>query len=619
MVPYSSWLSAGDNSWQLTAATLVGLMSIPALAVLYGGLVQKKWAINTVLMVFCTFCLTLIVWVLWAFKMGFGTPLVHTFLGDPRSVLGHAAEEGQASIPLLNGLMPNFRFPESSLMYFQFVFAAITPILFIGSVIGRVSFKVWLIFVPLWITFAYAVNAFLLWGGGYWAGKGALDFSGGYVIHLAAGVSGFVAAAVVGPRLKRDRERAIPNNLLFVAVGAGILWLGWNGFNGGDPYFAGADAAAAVVNTNVATAVAMMTWIVMDMAFSSEKKPTFLGGVNGMICGLVGITPAAGYVNGFGAILIGLLDSAIVWVAWYYLPKYVWPFNKVDDALGVVYTHGIAGLFGGLMVGLFADPKMIEYIGLGKNPSVSGAGLFYGHPKQLAIQAGAALTIIIWDAAVTFVILMVIKYVFRMNLRLPDDVLEIGDVAVHGEEAYPSDELVSVSATSIADEARSVDGKVPEKAVTALEGRYLARRACAACGRSVTGSASGHPRREVPGCVTRSDARLPGAAAQPGGGHGQARQRDHRPGHRPEGGAGHDAPADHAGALESEDDSGQRDEKSHADEQGPPHNGCLFPARWAWPVKCLHPGNGLASAAVHGTAVSGRGRLPPATRTRALR
>ncbi len=294
MVPYSSWLSAGDNSWQLTAATLVGLMSIPALAVLYGGLVQKKWAINTVLMVFCTFCLTLIVWVLWAFKMGFGTPLVHTFLGDPRSVLGHAAEEGQASIPLLNGLMPNFRFPESSLMYFQFVFAAITPILFIGSVIGRVSFKVWLIFVPLWITFAYAVNAFLLWGGGYWAGKGALDFSGGYVIHLAAGVSGFVAAAVVGPRLKRDRERAIPNNLLFVAVGAGILWLGWNGFNGGDPYFAGADAAAAVVNTNVATAVAMMTWIVMDMAFSSEKKPTFLGGVNGMICGLVGITPAAG-------------------------------------------------------------------------------------------------------------------------------------------------------------------------------------------------------------------------------------------------------------------------------------------------------------------------------------
>jgi ammonium transporter, Amt family len=465
--PYPSWLSAGDNSWQMTAATLVGLMSIPALAVLYGGLVQKKWAMNTVLMVFATFCLTLITWVLWAFKMGFGTPLISTFVGDPRTVLGQMAEQGQASIPLLNGLMPKFRFPESSLMYFQFVFAAITPILFIGSVIGRISFKVWMIFVPLWITFAYAVNAFLLWGGGYWAGKGALDFSGGYVIHLAAGVSGFVAAAVVGPRLKRDRERAVPNNLLFVAVGAGILWLGWNGFNGGDPYFAGADAAAAVVNTNLATAVAMMTWILMDMWFSKEKKPTFLGGLNGMICGLVGITPAAGYVNGLGAIVIGLVCSAVVFVAWAYLPKYVWPFNKVDDALGVVYTHGIAGLLGGLLVGCLADPKMIEYIGLGKSSSISGAGLFYGHPHQLLVQFEAALTIIVWDAAVTFVILMFIKYVLRMNLRIPDDQLEIGDIAVHGEEAYPSEDLVSVG-SSRADEASptSPDGKIPEKAAS---------------------------------------------------------------------------------------------------------------------------------------------------------
>ncbi len=161
---------------------------------------------NTVLMVFSTFCLVLITWVLWAFKMGFGHPWIGTFVGIPGTVLGHNALQGQANVPLLDGLMPKFRFPEASLVYFQFVFAAITPILFIGSVIGRISFKVWLIFVPLWITFAYAVNAFLLWGGGYWAGKGALDFSGGYVIHLAAGTSGFVAAAVIGPRLARDRR-----------------------------------------------------------------------------------------------------------------------------------------------------------------------------------------------------------------------------------------------------------------------------------------------------------------------------------------------------------------------------------------------------------------------------
>jgi len=443
VIPYPTWLGSGDNAWQMTAATLVGLMSIPALAVLYGGLVQKKWAMNTVMMVFCTFCLTLITWVLWAYKMGFGTPLISTFVGDPRTILGANALQGQATIPLLNGLMPAFKLPQASVAYFQFVFAAITPILFIGSVLGRISFKVWLIFVPLWITFAYAVNAFLLWGGGYWAGKGALDFSGGYVIHLAAGVSGFTAAAIIGPRLKRDREKAVPNNLLFVAVGAGILWLGWNGFNGGDPYFAGADAGAAVVNTNLATAVAMMAWILMDMFWSPEKKPTFLGGLNGMICGLVGITPAAGYVNGLGAIVIGVVDSAIVWVAWQYLPKYVWPFNRVDDALGVVYTHGIAGLFGGLMVGLLADPNMIEYVGLGKTSSVSGTGAFYGHPHQLLVQFLAALTIIIWDALVTAVILYFIKFVLRMKLRLDDADLEIGDVAVHGEEAYPIEEVLT--------------------------------------------------------------------------------------------------------------------------------------------------------------------------------
>jgi Amt family ammonium transporter len=445
----------------MTAATLVGLMSIPALAVLYGGLVQKKWAMNTMMMVFCAFGMTLIVWFLWGFKMGFGTPLIGSFVGDPRTVLGASAEQGQANIPLLNGLMPSFKLPGASVEYFQFVFAGITPILFVGSVLGRIKFKVWLIFVPLWITFAYCVNAFMLWGGGYWAQNGALDFSGGYVIHLAAGTSGFVAAAIIGPRLKRDRERAVPNNLLFVAVGAGILWLGWNGFNGGDPYFAGSDAAAAIVNTNLATAVAMMTWVFMDMGLGKERKPTFLGALNGIICGLVGITPAAGYVNGLGAIVIGVVCSAVVWFAWIYLPKYVWPFNKVDDALGVVYTHGIAGLLGGLLTGLLADPSMLEYIGLGKTASLSGTGAFYGHPHQLLVQFLAALTIIVWDAIVTAVILFFIKYVLRIKLRMKDEELEIGDVAVHGEEAYPVEGGMSaLSAASAAEAATPAEEPV---------------------------------------------------------------------------------------------------------------------------------------------------------------
>jgi Amt family ammonium transporter len=203
----------------------------------------------------------------------------------------------------------------------------------------------------------------------------------------------------------------------------------------------------------------MLTWIIMDMTFSREKKPTFLGALNGLICGLVGITPAAGYVNGLGAIVIGLVCSSIVWVAWIYLPRYVWPFNKVDDALGVVYTHGIAGLFGGLLTGLLADPNMIEYLGLGKNPSFSGTGLFYGHPHQLLVQFEAAVTIIVWDAAVTFVLLKVIG--LFVKLRIPDEDLEIGDIAVHGEEAYPSEDLVSVG-SSRADEASPTvpEGKV---------------------------------------------------------------------------------------------------------------------------------------------------------------
>jgi ammonium transporter, Amt family len=461
MTPYPSWLNPGDNAWQLVAATLVGLMSIPGIAVLYGGIVQKKWAVNTMLMAFTGFSAVLVVWVLWGFKMGFGDPqplgpgILQAAVGKPRTILG-AANQHQAFIPLINGSsppgMPHFNFSETSLAYFQFVFAAITPLLFLGSVVGRISFKVWLIFVPLWSTFAYSVNAFLLWGGGWWAqphtslgnwfSTGAMDFSGGYVIHLAAGVSGFTAAAIIGPRLAKDRARAVPNNLPIAAVGAGILWLGWNGFNGGDPYFAGANASLAVLNTNLCTAVALLTWVLWDIFVSPQRKPTFLGAVNGMIVGLVGITPAAGFVNSFGAMIIGVVASSIVWMSWNWLGRTA-PFKKVDDALGVIHTHGVAGLAGGLLVGVLADPNVIEYLGNGKDISdVTGAGWLWGHhPGQILIQLGAALTVIIWDVFVTFVILRVLG--LFMKLRAPDEALEVGDVAVHDEEAYPDETLVT--------------------------------------------------------------------------------------------------------------------------------------------------------------------------------
>ncbi len=441
LVPYASWLHPGDNSWQLTAATLVGLMSIPGLAVLYGGLVQKKWVVNTMMMAFTAFSAVLIVWVLWAFKMGFGVPVnlgpgfLGQFVGHPGSVLNSLSEQGQAQIPLLNGLMPKLRFPESSLIYFQFVFAGIAPLLFLGSVLGRMSFRAWMIFVPLWSTFVYAIDAFLIWGGGFFGSKGALDYSGGYVIHLSAGITGFVAAAVIGPRLRKDRETTAPTNLLLVAVGAGILWLGWNGFNGGDPYFASADASAAVLNTNMATGAALLTWVFID-AFSHIKKPTFLGAVNGMIVGLVAITPAAGYVNGYGAIAIGVIASFIVWFSFNKLSQ-KWFFAKVDDAMGVVHTHGVAGLVGGLLTGVFADPSMIEYLGLGKAASSSAKGLLYGHPWQVVIQLYTGLWVIGWSALITFILLKLVSLI--TPLRMSDEVLEIGDLAIHGEQVEPSD------------------------------------------------------------------------------------------------------------------------------------------------------------------------------------
>ncbi len=452
-LPYPHWLSSGDNAWQLTAATLVGLMSLPGIAVLYGGIVKKKWAVNTMVMAFVAFACVLVVWVLWAYNMGFGSSFIHlgsavrgTVLGKPGPVLDHLHEQDRATIPQASDLAgPALALPGSTLVYFQFVFAAITPLLFLGSVLGRMSLKAWLVFVPLWTTCAYTVNAMLLWGGGYWAQRGALDYSGGYVIHLAAGTTGFVAAAVIGPRLKADRESCSPNNLLLVAAGAGILWLGWNGFNGGDPYFASADAAAAVLNTNLATGAALLTWLGIDM-FAGPRRPQFLGAVNGMIVGLVAITPAAGFVNGWGALVIGVVASAVVWCSWNVAARKLRILRKVDDALGVFHTHGVAGLVGGLLVGVFADPKMIEYPVVNKSGhgivmATGAAGWAYGNFHQVLVQAGAALTVIVWDALVTYVLLKFIEKVLRIPLCFGAAELEGGDAVIHGEEVLPPEPL----------------------------------------------------------------------------------------------------------------------------------------------------------------------------------
>src|ERR1700759_2948329 len=438
------WLSEGANSWQLTAATFVGLMSIPGLVVLYGGVMQKRWSVNSMMMAFVAFAIVLILWVLVGFKMAFGDP-IHIFgatsgffgnmWGKPGSILNSHSLLEQARI----GDLPEeeFLFPMSTLAYFQIVFAAITPILMLGSVLGRFNFKAWIPFVALWTLLIYTINAFMIWGGGFFAQKGAVDFSGGYVIHLAAGVSGFVAAAVIGPRLQRDREVDAPNNLAMVAVGAGLLWLGWNGFNGGDPYASNMSAAAAILNTNLCTAVAFMMWVAWG--YINGRKPSMIGGVNGIITGLVAITPAAGYVNGWGAIAIGIIACTLVYFALNYLSR-LRPFRNVDDTLGVVYTHGMAGLAGGLLTGIFADPNMAVWYTTSKHGLVatgSAAGVVHGSFTLLKWQVFAAAWVIFWSALVTYILLKVVG--LFVPLRMSTENMEIGDTAEHGHEVYPSD------------------------------------------------------------------------------------------------------------------------------------------------------------------------------------
>jgi Amt family ammonium transporter len=433
LIPGPDWLNPGDTAWQLTAATLVGLQSVPGLAILYAGLMKRKWALNSALMVLYAFAMTLLVWTLWSYNMSFGNSAKlfgQDVIGVPWPVNFASSEVAQSTIPLLtsSGGLPALRFPNSAMVYFQFVFGAITVIILGGALLGRMNFKAWMLFVPLWMTLVYPVGAFMIWGGGWLAQQGAVDYSGGYVIHVAAGISGVVAAAIVGPRLLKDRQENNPSNLLMAIAGGGLLWLGWNGFNGGDPYTANADAAAAVLNTNLATATALIVWMLLDVFMTG--KSNVAGMINGMIAGLVAITPGAGWVNGFGAILIGGVAAVIPWFTMQYLPRVNF-FQKIDDTLGVMHTHLFPGAVGGLMVGLVADPGMVEYLGSGNTPSFAVTGLFYGNPHQLFVQALALGFILAYDGVATFAVIKLVG--FLVPLRMPARHLEVGDEMVHGD------------------------------------------------------------------------------------------------------------------------------------------------------------------------------------------
>ena len=276
-----------------------------------------------------------------------------------------------------------------------------------------------MIFVPAWSLLVYSPLSYWLFAGGWLNQLGAVDFSGGYVIHLSAGITALAAALAVGPRLSSDRKLK-PNSVTLVFIGAGILWLGWNGFNGGDPYGATIDAAIAVLNTELAAAASVIAWVLMDMRF--KHKPTLIGATTAAVTGLVAITPAAGYVNGWGALIIGIAAGTIPWVAINNLA----PRLKLDDSLGVFPAHGVAGLTGGLLTGVLADPAVTQFVS-----ATPFAGALYGNPDLLGVQALAAVVVIVYVFIVSFALLKVIgKF---MPLRESDEKLRVGDAAIHGE------------------------------------------------------------------------------------------------------------------------------------------------------------------------------------------
>jgi len=420
-----AWLEKGDNAWQLTAASLVALQSVPGLVVLYAGWVKHKWAINSAFMAFYAFGAVLICWVLWAYKESFGNQML-PFVGYPGPAVAMDYELKQSYLPAA-ALYQNF--PQSTMVYFQFVFAAITLILVAGSYLCRMNFFAWMIFVPLWLTFSYAIGAFSIWGGGFLFKLGVIDYSGGYVIHLSSGTAGFVGAYWIGPRIEEDLDDNTPNNILLMLVGAGILWIGWNGFNGGDPYAASPDAGAAVLNTNLCTAFSSFVWVMMDLAY--YRRPSIIGAIQGMITGLVAITPAAGVVAGWGAIALGLGSGTIPWVSLNLGKRHLSIFQRVDDTLDVFHTHFVGSLVGGLGTGLFATAKGCAAFGI-TNPG----GVIDGNGRQFWVQIVGALFVIGWNIVWTSLIMLFIKYVLRVPLRMSDAACLIGDYAIHEEESY---------------------------------------------------------------------------------------------------------------------------------------------------------------------------------------
>ncbi|RTZ97204.1 MAG: ammonia channel protein [Deltaproteobacteria bacterium] len=402
-------LNSGDTAWMMISTALVMMMTPAGLALFYGGMSRNKNLLNTFAMTFVAYCLGSVIWMVWGYTLAFGPDHAGMIGG-----LGHLFMAG-IGVDDLTGTIPTLVF-----VLFQMTFAAITAALVLGSIVDRMKFSAWIVFTVLWMTVIYCPIAHWVWGGGWMAKIGALDFAGGNVVHINAGVAALVLCLVLGKRIGYGREAMFPSSITLTALGAALLWFGWFGFNAGSRMAADGVAGSAFLVTNTSAAMGALTWMFVE--WKVNKKPTVLGIASGAVAGLVAITPAAGFVNLSGALIIGTGAGVIGFYGVTLLKRKL----NYDDSLDVFGVHGMCGIWGALATGLFADPAITE----------GASGLFYGNPKQLWIQFVSIVATALFTAIGTFLVLMVTKTVTHGIRVSAEDEIEGLDSAVHGERAF---------------------------------------------------------------------------------------------------------------------------------------------------------------------------------------
>ena len=407
-------INSGDTAWMLVSSALVMLM-VPAVGFFYAGMVRSKNVVSVLKQSMVILSLVTLQWVLIGYTLVFGK--------DINGLIGDLSFLGLRGV----GFAPNADYaatiPHLVFMVFQGMFAIITPALIIGAFVERIRFKTLVIFTLAWATLVYDPIAHWVWGvGGFLRNQGALDFAGGTVVHISAGFSAIAAAWLIGKR--EDHKTAHPatsaNNVPFVILGAALLWFGWFGFNAGSALSSGALAASAFVVTNIAAAAAALTW--MTLSWSQNRKPSAMGTVTGAVCGLVAITPASGFVGPISAIAIGIISGVVTYLALYFRSKKI----NVDDTLDVWAAHGIGGVTGAVLTGIFAEKAINEF---GNN------GLLFGNPGQLWIQIGAVFVTATYSFFATVILLKVINYFSELRVSKAEEKQGL-DMAVHGEAGY---------------------------------------------------------------------------------------------------------------------------------------------------------------------------------------